>query len=237
MFEIFGDGGAVLGSAGWIDQGAGTLNIAGAYYIQNVKQSMTPYLGNVSIPGGHMIPDDPYWEDEIFRGPTNGPGLYNGQLTVNANSNPSSGAIGLIVNGGASNSGAYALFVNSPNTAGNSFGASIQAGTTSTDSALQVKNAANTLAFLQIFGDGHGTLGPSATTGMSWTTGGVAVHSSSVGVKGPIPAVTAGQTDIGITTTATVITTAGGISLPALASTFWVVNVNGVAYGIPCFAL
>jgi hypothetical protein len=58
-----------------------------------------------------------------------------------------------------------------------------------------------------------------------------------VGLKGVIPAVTAGQTDLGITTTATVITTAGGIALPALASTFWVVNVAGVAYGIPCFAL
>jgi hypothetical protein len=42
---------------------------------------------------------------------------------------------------------------------------------------------------------------------------------------------------LGITTTATVITTAGGIALPALASTFWVTNVNGVKYGIPCFAL
>jgi hypothetical protein len=34
-----------------------------------------------------------------------------------------------------------------------------------------------------------------------------------------------------------VITTAGGIALPALAKTFWVVNVNGVAYGVPLFAL
>lgn len=60
---------------------------------------------------------------------------------------------------------------------------------------------------------------------------------NSLGVQGATPAVTAGQTDIGISTTATVITTAGGIALPALASTFWKVNVNGVAYGIPCFAL
>ena len=51
------------------------------------------------------------------------------------------------------------------------------------------------------------------------------------------PPAVAGQTAIGTTTTATVITTAGGIALPALASTFWVVNVNGVRYGVPCFAL
>jgi hypothetical protein len=59
----------------------------------------------------------------------------------------------------------------------------------------------------------------------------------SIGIQGATPAVTAGQTDIGTTTTVTVITTVGGIGLPALASTFWVVNVNGVKYGIPCFAL
>jgi hypothetical protein len=58
-----------------------------------------------------------------------------------------------------------------------------------------------------------------------------------VGAKSATPAVTAGQTDIGTTTTATVITTAGGIALPALAVTFWVVNVSGVKYGVPCFAL
>jgi hypothetical protein len=63
------------------------------------------------------------------------------------------------------------------------------------------------------------------------------VVSGAIGVTGATPAVTAGQTDIGVTTTGTVITTAGGIALPALASTFWVANVNGVKYGIPCFAL
>lgn len=37
--------------------------------------------------------------------------------------------------------------------------------------------------------------------------------------------------------TPTVITTVGGIALPALAATFWVATINGVQYGIPCFAL
>jgi len=58
-----------------------------------------------------------------------------------------------------------------------------------------------------------------------------------VGVRGAIPAVTAGQTDIGTTTTTTVITTAGGVAIPALAATMWRINVNGVTYGVPCFAL
>jgi Collagen triple helix repeat (20 copies) len=54
---------------------------------------------------------------------------------------------------------------------------------------------------------------------------------------GAVGAAAASRTDIGVTTTVTVITTAGGIAIPALASTFWRVNVNGVAYGVPLFAL
>ncbi len=68
-------------------------------------------------------------------------------------------------------------------------------------------------------------------------TNGVATFSNSVGIKGSIPVVTAGQTDLGITTTNTVITTAGGVAIPALAATMWRVNVNGTAYGVPLFAL
>jgi hypothetical protein len=58
-----------------------------------------------------------------------------------------------------------------------------------------------------------------------------------VATKGATPAVAAGTTAIGTTTTTTVITTAGGVAIPVLAATMWVVNVNGVQYGIPCFAL
>ena len=58
-----------------------------------------------------------------------------------------------------------------------------------------------------------------------------------VSVNGATPAPATGRTDIGITTTSTVITTAGGVAIPVLAATMWVVNVNGVQYGVPCFAL
>jgi hypothetical protein len=65
----------------------------------------------------------------------------------------------------------------------------------------------------------------------------VCTFTTSIGIQGPTPAVTAGQTDLGTTTTSTIITTAGGIALPALAVAAWVVNVNGVKYGVPLFAL
>ena len=87
------------------------------------------------------------------------------------------------------------------------------------------------------YGDDQGFFRPVPTDVGPLNVNGIFRATSSLGVQGATPAVTAGQTDIGISTTATVITTAGGIALPALASTFWVVNVNGVAYGIPCFAL
>ncbi len=72
---------------------------------------------------------------------------------------------------------------------------------------------------------------------MAWTSAGDCTFASTISFKGATPGVNAGQTDLGVTTTTTVITTAGGIALPALASTFWVVNVSGVKYGVPCFAL
>jgi hypothetical protein len=95
----------------------------------------------------------------------------------------------------------------------------INAGTTDGHFPLEINNAGNTVGLAYITGVGRMNL------------------TGSLGIKGATPAITAGQTDIGTTTTVTVITTVGGISLPALASTFWVVNVNGVKYGIPCFAL
>jgi hypothetical protein len=56
-------------------------------------------------------------------------------------------------------------------------------------------------------------------------------------IASPTPPATPGITALGTTTTVTVITTAGGIALPALASLFGVINWNGVAYGVPLFAL
>ena len=129
--------------------------------------------------------------------------------------------------------GAYTLYVQSSAVAGKSLGMHILAGTNSSDEALVVANTTGTSNFFIIYGDGGIAIGPGIVS-----PGASNVNANGyVGVYGATPTVTAGRTDIGITTTGTVITTAGGISLPALAKTFWVVNVNGVAYGVPCFAL
>jgi hypothetical protein len=133
--------------------------------------------------------------------------------------------------------GNYAMAFFGALTAGSSYGLLIRAGSTAADFGLIIQDYIAAQTFLQIFGDGHGFLGPSSFDTLAWTAAGQFTFSARVSTKGGIPGVTAGQTDIGISTTATVITTAGGIALPALAKTFWVVNVNGVAYGVPLFAL
>ena len=123
--------------------------------------------------------------------------------------------------------GQHGLKVLASLTTGLSYGVFIAAGTTTTDRALTVYNQTQANPMFIVYGDGGAILGTSTTSP------GQAV----LRLNGVTPTPVAGYTDIGNTTTGTVITTAGGIALPALAKTFWVVNVNGVALGIPCFAL
>ena len=231
-------------------------------------------------------------------------------------------------------------------TTGKSLGVFIQAGTTSTDTALYVRNATGSQNFLTMYGDGHGFMGGPTGGSLAWDANGaftIATPSSAsvnplivygsntgtgiganfistgenflnvgvstnslavgqqfmqaavvggffgletlaggdlivgatqgdlcyvvdnknlrmsvnngstshltltstsltltppIGTKGATPAVTAAQTDIGVTTTTTVISTTGGVLMTGFVpSTVWVVNVNGVKYGVPLFAL
>lgn len=66
----------------------------------------------------------------------------------------------------------YAAVLNASGTSGQSFGLEINAGSTSADIALLVQNQALSATFLELFGDGHGTLGPSSSLGLSWATSG-----------------------------------------------------------------
>jgi hypothetical protein len=90
-----------------------------------------------------------------------------GGVTVNA---PTSG-VALNVSGLATS---YAGQFNGSSSAGNSFGLEIVAGTNSSDVALRVTNQAVTQVFLNLKGDGSGTLGYSsvAQNPLSWTAGG-----------------------------------------------------------------
>ena len=208
------------GTAGEV--GTGSVNVQGNYFINGV-----PIKNALSI-GDGMIAEDPYWEEEIYKGLPSaiGPLTVNGALAINGaqpiqelfqTANPQ-GAFQQFNNSAGQ---AYGYLGGAGTNFGTGFGAAdfgISCGTLATASLRLCVNGGN-------------------TTVLEMNQAGVTDFFGPVGVQGATPAVTAGQTDIGTTTTATVITTAAGIALPALASTFWVVNVNGVKYGIPCFAL
>lgn len=82
---------------------------------------------------------------------------------------PLSAISALTLNGAA---GAYTLNVVGNASSSNSYGLLVQAGTNSADLPVQITNKSGSAQFLLLFGDGHGTLGPSATSGMQWEAGG-----------------------------------------------------------------
>jgi len=201
-------------------------------------------------PSLHIVAEDPYWEEEIYKGLPSavGPLTINGPLTVNGLVSVMSAQPISELFSTTNSQGTYQQFNNSAGSAygylggagtnfGTGFGAAdfaIACGTLATATLRLCVNGGNTTAVV-IQQDGSVVVGLSAVGG---DLGNYCVNvQGSVSACGTLPAAQVGRTDIGITTTGTVITTAGGIALPALAKTFWVVNVNGVAYGVPCFAL
>jgi hypothetical protein len=94
--------------------------------------------------------------------------------------------------------GSYGVAVQGSASSGNSFGVLIQAGTTAADSAFSVLNAAASSALFKIFGDGHGTLGPSASLGLSWAAAGnVTIAAPSSGAAVTATAAAAGSAFVG----------------------------------------
>lgn len=70
-------------------------------------------------------------------------------------------------------SGVPAATFQGANSAGNSLGPLIRAGLNASDYAIAIENEPGTIVFAEIFGDGHGYLGPNnATTGLSWSATG-----------------------------------------------------------------
>jgi hypothetical protein len=246
---VAGDGSVIIGTgtATLLKEGPGTLNVQKEIYVDNIPLSANAKQAAAGA-APFFIVDDSYFDDGVVLGGIPnafGPMHVNGPVSLNGGSGLQAGSaldIGPPPGGGSAilaqaSPNQVAMFLQGSLTTGESFGVTIRAGTTSGDTTLRVTNAAASNIYFIVNGNGSGSLGPTSTNGVAWTSAGNFTFTSSVGVQGATPAVTASQTDIGTTTTGTVITTAGGISLPALAATFWVVNVNGVKYGIPCFAL
>lgn len=96
------------------------------------------------------------------------PAISTDTLQINAPVN----ARAVRMNGNTNTSNTYIALIDSGTATGFSSGLNITAGTNSADEALLVQSAAATTTFMNIFGDGHGTLGPNTTHDLTWTTGG-----------------------------------------------------------------
>lgn len=106
----------------------------------------------------------------------------------------------LDVHGGVGNF-ASQIFGNA--SSGNSFGLNVQAGTTAADESFLVLNQAASAIFFRIFGDGHGSVGPSASSGVQWTAAGnvtVAPPSSGIGLTVGTSTTGVQNAQIGLTT-------------------------------------
>jgi len=135
-------------------------------HIRNIKRALLNDFANISgaapISSSSTVP-----AEGIYVPSANALGFAASSLSVGSVS--SSGAWNLVA---PTANDLYDLTVNGISTSGHSDGLKILAGTTSADVTLLAQNQAATATYEQIFGDGHGTLGPSATVGLSWTSGG-----------------------------------------------------------------
>lgn len=92
---------------------------------------------------------------------------------------PSGAAVASTINGA---SGKYGQIINGSAISGQSLGLKIIAGTTNADWPLYIIDQTQTNIYMQVKGDGSGTLGPNATNGLSWaTTGAVTIAAPSSG--------------------------------------------------------
>jgi hypothetical protein len=236
LFQIFGNGGVTVGNsaASSSNEGLGTINVQKGYYING---TLIAGGANATPEGTNhgMIPDDDFDEPVMI-----GPQSALGALTINGPFNTKgttatigtpAGALALKLYGDGSDN-TLSLDTNGrfvTQDFSHQGGLRAQQFWDDTNQRFSFQTTIATATIVLQAGN--------AVTAMTLTSGGAAVISSGLSIKGATPLVTAAQTDLGITTTTTVITTAGGIAIPALASTFWVINVNGVQYGVPCFAL
>lgn len=242
--KVYGDGGVTIGVAATADKGAGTLNVQNGIYAAGVLVAG----GANSTPAGvhhGMIAEDPPYDDEpisVAPVPTSvGPLTVNGPLKVN------SGTTGTAMTVNGVGGTTIASFVgNMGSMTMDNTGTQI----VYTFNGFNYLTASGASAHLQLQAGAGFNLTVNGTNVVLVRTGvqmgapaggdlgaGTLNVQNFVSVNGATPAPATGRTDIGITTTSTVITTAGGVAIPVLAATMWVVNVNGVQYGVPCFAL
>jgi|HubBroStandDraft_4_1064222.scaffolds.fasta_scaffold00106_26 hypothetical protein len=183
FFEILGTGGVTVGSPTGGSQGLGTINATGLFVngaavkttsISSANPSATIGLAAVDGTALTFMTSDsaPALSQAIVPTMTGAwtftPSSAVTAVTINARVN----AAGLSLVGGTNTVNTYLLSLATGQGSGFSSGISIQAGTSSADAALYIANAAATLAYFAVFGDGetyvyqpttYAAVGPSGT--------------------------------------------------------------------------
>jgi len=179
--KILGEGSIVAGSATGGAQGVGTINAVGLYVngvavsnavaanpgtgigLSTVNGTATTYMRSDGAPALSQAIAPTWTGNHIFT-PTSGVAE-----TINAKAN----SLALSIVGGTNTANTFMMQAVSAQASGFSSGFQLQAGTTSGDSALLVKDSTGTNTYLQVKGDGSGSLGPTSALGAAWavTTG------------------------------------------------------------------
>lgn len=191
-------------------------------------------------------------------GPSNILGLSwqaAGAVTVAAPGGAAGAQNALTVTGRAASSTTVAsLVVTGPNTAGNSFGLAVFAGTNASDRAINAVNASSTQTLFSLFGDGHFVLGvglagsaggaftiaaPTTTTFDALTVTGASSGNALVLVSGLAVGNACLRINGAATTGATTPSFAAPTNKPGAGTTVtrWLpIGLDGVQYWIPCWA-
>lgn len=191
--RVLGEGSVIVGAATGGGQGVGTLNATGLFVngvavltssaaganptasvgLTAVNGSANTFLRSDGAPALSQSIAPTWTGAHTFT-----PSSAVVAITLNAKAN----TVGMTINGGTNTSNTYLMQILTGLGSGFSSGLYIQAGTTSGDTAFVVLNAAGGAIYCQIFGDGHGNLGPSATQGLQWTSTGAVTANALSGV-------------------------------------------------------
>jgi hypothetical protein len=150
-------GAVVIGAATGGGEGAGTLNAVGLYV------NGVPVLAG----SGAAVTSLSGTANEVAVSASTGAVTLSLPTNVVIPTPPSGNALTVV--GAAA---AFASIVEGSPVTGSSDGLGILAGTNASDAAISVLNQAGTVNFMEIFGDGHGHIGVSATLGLLWTATG-----------------------------------------------------------------
>jgi hypothetical protein len=148
-------------------------NVNGSFIVFTRNGGAVSYIGNSAALGGSL--------DFLgLRGQTGidfltNAGAHKAATFATAGNlvlNPPTGGVTCSISGA---SGQYTLLINGNAAVGFSNGLQCDSGTNSSDTCVLFQNQGSSTVFFRIFGDGSGTLGPSATRGLLWGASGAVI--------------------------------------------------------------